>query len=322
MQLAPKDVALIDSIPLEVEMRVLTQEVFESWDSPPFQRPVSVGKNVAKASLTMQDTGCIMTAIYLGVWEGKTYIVDGQHRRVAFIGSGLDRVVAPVITKYYKDDTPGLLEMCEDFLLIQAHIKNPTANDKLRALEPMSSGLQKIRKECPFVGYGGFRCNKNSPIVSMAQVIRSMVTSGQEELGSPAKSAVVHAREMTLHEANSLTIFLKLAFEAWGRDKEHKPLWTPMNMSLCLWFFRRMLKAPSPNKDSKGDVTQQQFSNIFFELLSNRRYRSLLQANSGGRLGDPEVRNPVLKELMRAIKRSLKRDKVRDYYMPDPSWAW
>jgi len=299
---------VIEGVPIRMEMMVLNRKVVESWEKPPFQRPVAEGKNIISMSVQMQDFGYMMSAFYLGVWEGRTYLVDGQHRRVSFISSGLEEIVAPVVTKHYPKGSQGLLEMCEDFLRIQQHIKNPTANDKLRALEPNNKCLQKITRMCPFVGY-------ERPLLSMAQVIRSLVISGQEMPGSAARSAVDHARDMKMKEANGLITFLQLAYEAWGIDKDMRLMWSPMNMALCLWFFRRMLKGSK----SPGTVTTSQFSEIF-ALLPSKTYISLLEDNSGGRMNDEDTRNPVAVELRRTIKKGLRRDGVHDYYMPEVPW--
>lgn len=311
--------SLLDYAPFDVEKIIITHEIVEGWKKPPFQRPVAIGRNLGKLAVNLQDDEFLLTTIYLGVLDGVTYIVDGQHRKEAFIASGLRRLVAPVTTRYYPDGTAGLTRMCEDFLKINTHVKNPTANDKLRALEPTNPLIGKIREDCPFVGYSGFRRSDSSPIVSMAQAIRALVISAQEAPGSAGRSAVDHAVEMRSSEVNGLKTFLKLAYESWGRDAENKYLWSPMNLTMCLWFFRRMLRSPS-SSGSLGNTTQAQFLDIFFGLMSNRRYRALLQGNKGGRLHDSNTRNPVCRELMKTIKAQLKKDGTKSPYIPKPSW--
>ena len=309
---------MLKSGSVSTELMVLTHRIVEGWERPPFQRPAASAKKVSKLAVKIQDRGYLLTAIYLGVLDGVTYLVDGQNRREAFIASGLVSIKAPVLTKHYPDGKPGLLEMCEDFLLINEHIQNPSANDKLRALEPTNVCISKIHSKCPFVGYTNLRRKEDSPIVSMAQVIRALITSGKEVPSSPGKSAVAHAMETKIHEADGLSTFLNVAFKAWGRDKEYKLFWKHMNMSLCLWYFRRMLRGPSIK--SQGTVTLEQFHNIFLALLANNRYHAILKKHSGGRMNDPETRDPVCKELRGTIKASLKRDGVKDYYLPKLEW--
>ena len=183
--------------PFDMKVMAVTRKTIEGWAKPDFQRPVAENKNLGELAVQIQDQGWLLTAIYLGIWMGKTYLVDGQHRMQAFIASGLEQMSVPVITKYYLDGAKGLAAMCEDFLRINSHIKNPTANDMLKALEGKNSHIKEIRTNCPFVGYTHLRRTESAPILGMAQAIRALVVSRQEIPGSwMGKSAASHGAEL------------------------------------------------------------------------------------------------------------------------------
>lgn len=305
--------------PLSVELMVITRRLAERWEKPKFQRPYVEGKNTKELPPQIQDKRYILTAIYLGIHDGTTYLVDGQYRREALYNSGVDHIMAPVITKRYASGSKGMVDMCNDFILLQKHIKKPTANDTLRALEGVNTRIKEVRTECPFVGYANFRRRPNEPILSMAQAISAMVSSHQAAPGSwMGKSLAEHAQDMTASKTSRLIGFLKLAYEAWGADIENKSFWGPTNLGLCMWYYQQMVKGPGI-KEKDASLTDSQFQNCLYSLVLNRRYRELLKGSAGGRMRT-ELRNPVCRELMKSFRKRLDDDGVKPYHVPKPSW--
>lgn len=67
----------------------VTPEIANAWKSPPFQRPLRVNSKVMALAETIKaDGGVLPGVLTLGVLERDTYLLDGQHRREAFLQSG------------------------------------------------------------------------------------------------------------------------------------------------------------------------------------------------------------------------------------------
>jgi hypothetical protein len=317
MQPADKIEAQLTNIPLVMTLMTITREAISAWVRPPFQRTVSNSKGLRKAANQIRQDGWLPAVIYLGILDGKTYLVDGHHRIQAFIASGIEKMIVPVIVRYYENGIRGLRDMCQDFVLHSRHIRNPTASDMLRALEGVNDHIKKIRAECPFVGYEKFWKGEDSPILPMAHVVRIVVASRIETLGTGTGNAVDRTETLTGAETHRVISFLNSARQAWGCGIETKYLWSPINLILCFWFFQRMVKGPGI-KEKQASLTAAQFHNCLHALGTNKAYLNLLISNRGRQLHIPEVRVPLCKEVMVTFKKRLKGEGTNQYYMPTP----
>ena len=305
---------------LEVKLMILTREEVESWRKPAFQREVSCTHAFYELVEQINERGFIASALTLGVWGGAFYKVDGNHRIMAFLASDRKEILAPVIIRQYADGGVGFIRMCEDFIEISKHIKTPTADNLLKALEGVERHVKLIRKSCPFIGYAHLWKNSSAPVVNMSRVIRSLIISKQEMPGSgfTGGSAVELAKALTPEETHCLISFMRAAFKAWGRDKEFRPMWNALNLTICLWFFRRM---------SKGElfcgrgtpISVAHFSQCLLALSLNPRYLTLI-SQKGRRIHAPETRNPICRELMKTFEQKLDAEGLTDVPLPKPNW--
>ena len=305
--------------PFEITEMTLTKEMVKAWEPPPFQRRVSVTREFRKLLEQIKRDGYIVSAIYLGIWNGKTYIVDGNHRTAAFFSSERSTMRAPVIIRHYVNGPDGLIQMCEDFLSISKHIKPPRPDDMLKALGATTGHVGLIEKACPFIGYSNLWKGKEFPVVNMARVIRCLAISKQDVPNSPSAGALDLARALTPEDTHCLITFMRGAFRAWGRDAEFRPMWGTLNLTLGLWFYRRMTSGPDFH--GKGEpMSPLPFSRYLVALAMSDRYRSLMAGKSGMRMHDPDTRNPVCREFMRVFARKLKKENLKNIFLPIPKW--
>ncbi len=157
----------------------------EKWSIPPFQRPLRINAKVAALAASIKDTGVIPGVLTFGNLDGKEYLIDGQHRRQAFLLAEIS-VGFSDIRRHYFDN---LGEMAEEFVNLNSRLVNMRPDDILRGLEASNEALQRIRKSCPFVGYDQLRRGSSSPIVSMSLLLRAWSESAAETPSSHAKGA-------------------------------------------------------------------------------------------------------------------------------------
>ena len=70
-----------------------TRETLASWVDPPFQRPLRVNEKVLAVAEKIAADGGVIPGIWtLGVLNGVTYLIDGQHR-INALKSTLDAIL-------------------------------------------------------------------------------------------------------------------------------------------------------------------------------------------------------------------------------------
>jgi len=295
----------IEETTVRVEMMVLTREIVAKWEKPDFQRLLVENKNLESICCKIQKRGRLRTTIYLGVWEGRIYLIDGQYRICAYIGSGLTSIEAPVVTFYYSPGWIGFKEMCTDFIELNGHVRKPTPNDILKAFEGINSNLKKIVSECPFVGYIK---RKSTPLL-MATTIRAWMSSASDTPGGYSKGALDMAKDLHDTETNYLIDFLHIAHEAWGDVHENKSLWAGLNLVLCMWLYRKLVLA---QWGGKSTISAEGFSRFLKKLCSDSAYRKHLFGKSG-KIND-DTRTPAYAHMIRIFGGSKRRG------LPNPEW--
>lgn len=295
-----------------VDTLLFTPETAQSWEAPPFQRPLRVNDKVrALATQIAQDGGVIPGVLTLGILDRKTYLLDGQHRVQAFLLSECREGAADVRKHFF--DSMG--EMGEEFVNLNSSLVNLRPDDILRGLEGVSPALQLIRKKCPFVGYDMIRRGDKSPILSMAMVLRCWAGSMADVPQTGGVSAATRAQTLTMDEAESCCAFLNLLIGAWGRDAEYVKLWNSLNLSLIMWLYRRtVLTQYSPNTTR---LTREQFSQCATRLSANANYLDFLVA----RLLNDKNRSPTYARIKQMFAACIEQETGKKPRLPQPSWA-
>lgn len=158
-----------------VETIGFSRDEANDWKVPPFQRPLRVNDKVRLlAEQIGNDGGVIPGVLTFGVIGRDRFIVDGQHRREAFVLSGKAEGYADARTCYF--DT--MAEMGEEFVRLNSQLVRMRPDDILRGLESSLPSLQAVRAACPFVGYDMIRRGDRCPILSMSAVLRAWHISG------------------------------------------------------------------------------------------------------------------------------------------------
>lgn len=108
-----------------------------AWKSPPFQRPLTINAKVKELALNIkQDDGVIPGVLTLGAIGKEVYLLDGQHRREAFLLSECPRGYADV--RYH--------DMGEEFVNVNTPLVRLRPDDILRGLESSTQALLILRK--------------------------------------------------------------------------------------------------------------------------------------------------------------------------------
>lgn len=225
-----------------METLIISTDQVANWLIPPFQRPLRVNQKVMDIAEEMKKSECIEGVITLGriAKDSSTYIVDGQHRIEAFKLSGRPEVIADI--RLLSFDTMG--DMADEFVRLNTALVKMRPDDILRGLESSVPALGAIRKACDFVGYDNIRRGGASgPVVSMSALLRCWTASAGETpaANSAGRSASSMAQSIDAESAQNLTAFLLTAHAAWGRDPEYYRLWGNLNLTLCMWLWRRLV---------------------------------------------------------------------------------
>ncbi len=294
---------------------LLTPEVVESWNLPPFQRPLRVNEKVhALGEALKQNGGVLPGVLTLGKIGDKTYLVDGQHRVEAFKISGMDEGFADVRLCEFED----LAEMGEEFVNLNQSIVKMRPDDVLRGLEGTIPALATIRKHCDFIGYDQIRRGgKSGAVVSMSAVLRCWGTASKEIPGSMSVTSIALAKDLTEENAQQLIQFLNVAFGAWGRDNEYWKLWGTLNMAICMWMWRRTVLSQHSAKSIRMNVNE--FGKCLMALSASADYLDWLHARN---LTERD-RTPCYTRIRsifnhRLLDLGVAKDRLR---FPAPAWA-
>lgn len=295
-----------------VDTIMFSREQAEAWLNPPFQRPMRVNEKVrAIAEEVKEDGGVVPGVLTLGVLAGKTYLIDGQHRRHAFLLSDCPTGYADVRTHYFET----MASMGEEFVRLNSCIVRLKPDDILRGLESSIPALAFIRKECPFVGYDMIRRSDKSPIVSMSALLRCWFGSAHDV---PAPEHMQWSTlDATINDdtARQLVAFVHCAMEAWGRDHEYGRLWGNLNMALCMWLYRRTVITQHSIKTPV--LTDKLFTRCLQSLSADHGYLDYLV----GRNLRERDRGPCYKRIKEVMGRRLYEETKRKQQLPMPPWA-
>lgn len=287
------------------EVYTLTPEKLKDWTHPLFQRPLLINPKVVQLARNFQreaaedpDGMCIIPeTVSFGRFEGRDYLVDGQHRIFgAFaIAAGLKRlehceaILEPEHGTLAKcalvdakiTDYESMADMAEAFARAQEKLVALKPDDLLRAREETNTNLRDIRRACPFVGYEKNRNTKGTIVLSMSTAIRTWFGSGMTPSGGPEADRA--QRMLDEDEAKHIIAFLKAAERAGWVSELYPRLWGQLNLGINMWLWRKTVMGVG-NKFRGGAasmvLTPKQYSECMEELRKSPRYQSDLAARA------------------------------------------
>lgn len=294
-----------------VDTIMFDPKLLEKWKSPPFQRPVKTNAKVMALAEDLKGNGVLPGMLTLGILKNETYILDGQHRKHAFLLSGEQIGYADVRIHHFD----SMADMAIEFAQLNSQLVRMKPDDYLRALEESILYLREIRKRCPFVGYAYFRTNDQSPIVSMSAIIRFWRNSTHEIPASSADMPTVEAAQaLTAEEVNHLIGFLQIAYTAFGRENEYARLWAGLNLTLVMWLYRRIVLTQYSSKTTQ--LTKEQFQKCLMSLSADSDYLDWLM----GRRMSERDRSPCYGRIRRHIASRLEAEFSKKIQLPQPVW--
>jgi len=304
-----------------METLIITPDQVNSWRIPSWQRPVSVNAKVEEIAAEMREDGVSMSGqLTLGTLPNDLkvyYIVDGQHRIEAFRISGMGEIIADIRVVHF--DT--MAEMADEFVKLNTAIKKMKPDDLLRGLAPNMPNLQRIMRECPFIGYTHIRRKgSGGPLVNLATVLRGWDKSSTETPSGSSRglsiTQVASAQDNT-STANLIKV-MSLMDNAWGRDPEYYKLWGNLNMTICMWLYRRMVIDTTRKGGARVSVlSDTQFKHCLMALSANSSYLDWLVSRT---LNDRD-RSPALSRIKTIFTRRLIEDGMTKPYLPQPAWS-
>ncbi len=290
----------------------ISPEIVEDWQIPPFQRPLKVNDKVmALAGTIKRDDGIIPGVITIGVLDKVKYVLDGQHRRQAYLLSGCESGYVDIRVHYFD----SMAEMGEEFVNLNSQLVKMRPDDILRGLEGVIGALSKIRKRCTFVGYDMIRRSEKSPIVGMSQLLRCWDSASHDCPSSRASSAQKLALAMTDQETDLLIGFMDLAFQAWGRDASYARLWGSLNLSLCMWLYRRLVVTQYGPKTPR--LTNDLFKKCLMSLSADCDHQDWLV----GRQLSERDRSPCYSRIKQVFSKRIAIETGSQPKLPAPEWG-
>lgn len=287
----------------------------DRWRVPDFQRPISINPKVLALSSEIKASGGVIPGIItLGILGAVEYIVDGQHRLQAWRRSGLQTGYVDVRRVVFK----SIGAMADEFVHLNSALVRLRPDDLLRGLEASSGVLQRIRRDCPFVGYAMIR-KARGPVLSMSAFIRCWIASRQETptmaISLASALAVMDHDETEVDEAIR---FAQLCNRAWGGDVEYSRLWTALNLTLSAWIFRRLVLGHSlPRGSRSARFSRDEFLNCLMALSADEGYMQWL---SGRHLGEHN-RSPCFNRMKAIIQRRYLDDTGEKIRILTPTWS-
>ena len=290
----------------------LTVEKVDSWQKPPFQRPLKINEKVRALVADLQQNGGVLPGIVtIGVLDRIEYLLDGQHRIESFKLSELP--VGYTDVRYHQFKT--MAEMSDKFIELNGSLVSMRPDDILHSMEFSSEELAYIRKECPFVGYEFIRRNDKAPILSMSATVRCWMSSAASCPGGSSTSAVKTARALTPDEAKMCVQFLRVCYDAWGREKAYSKLWGGLNLVLCAWLYRNIVLSQYSARTTKLDTKL--FMKCLMSLSANDHYLAWLVGRNAG----DRDRSPAYNHIKKTFAKRYEEETGKKGIWPSPSWA-
>jgi len=305
------------------QVMILTPAIIKAWEAPTCQRPLSINKNVkALTSIMLNPYVNMPGTILLGIWNGKTYLIDGQHRGYAFLQTNRPTIDALVEIHHYVDGPAGEVAMSLEYIERNKQLVVRKADDTLRAMEAFTPMLRTLRDNCPFVAYSRIHSSGSTVrrMISMSNLLRYWTCAGNE---APATFATAEqiAKTLTQEQVDTITPFLNMCLAAWGYDKENDDMWCQLNMTVTMWLYRHTVLDTGSALARITKISPETFQRCLVATSVDTDY--CLWLNAIKKKAFTDSRSACLRRLREIFAKVLcsvtgmKRSNLR---MPQPDW--
>ena len=290
---------------------LLTPTIAKGWKLPSFQRPLKVNFKVMEVMNEIRDTQVIPGVITIGVIDKVHYLLDGQHRREAFIMAEIPEAFCDIRYTHFEDEA----EMADEFIKVNSHIVTLKPDDILRGLEKSNKSLAKIKREFPLVGYDNIRRGDRGAVVSMSALLRCWLGSQPEVPSMGGFTAKMVVENLTDEDVESLLKFCELARLAWGTASEHHRLWLNLNLCVCMWLYRRLVITPYSASVKK--ISSDTFKKCLMSVAADGSYSDYLL----GRNLRERDRSPTYSKLKSIFAKRIEEEEGYKPRLPSPEWG-
>ena len=311
-----------------VDMIVVTPETWDQWANPNgtkvgpnsedgFQRAISRNQNVREVAEVIKRDRVIPGQVVIGVYLDKLWLIDGQHRREAFfeaVKSGIPSAYMDIKYEWFD----SWADMASRYVELQRKICGHKADDMLKGLEFSTPSLQLLRQKCPFVGYTRLRGSaEHKARLSVSGVLKAWFGSRSEAPNSAGPGTYDASKVFSIEDANQLSAFLRLAESAWTFHPNYWPLWGQLNMTVCMWLYRRCVLSVTEGFPS---MTAEQFSSCLASLPTAKIGQSFMYVQFLNRKGFAD-RGPVYSEIVKSFTSALRTEHKARVKFPEPPWT-
>lgn len=313
-------------------------EKLDQWKRPGrIQRPLKANSdNVVALAREMQleaardpeEAYCeIPGVITLAKLDGDTYLLDGQHRLDGGFRMACGQVIVHggvsvkcALARIRVITVESWTEMADEFVRVNGQLVRTKPEDALRAASMGNVQLQKIEKECPWIGYDRTGESKRTILLSMATAARTWFGSGGVV---PAAGPVVAdlTKFLTTEQCDLIVDFFKATAEAGWVNPSFARLWGALNLSINMWIWRRVVLGQFQTRFHGGIkpmvLTRDQFVGCMRTLPLNADYHAWL---SGRTLRDRD-RVPCYSRLQDAYRPAIKQLGIEARFPMATDWG-
>ena len=243
------------------------------WKLPNWGREPKSNDIVVSVAADLQVNPHLKSTLILGIYDNAIWKIDGNHRLLGFLTSGLPSMTAYCM--FHKCTSHE--DMYRIYRIYQRHIRTPTKDDNLKGFEVTHPPLKTISSKCKFVTYGSLKDYETSRI-KMTSVVQAWFDSLSYLPKHVRSNIEEQAKKIDESAARKINEFLMVCKE--GLTLQISVLWKQINITLLLWLYRRVVWEMVDEEHEGSDypvLTKDEFVCGLQGLQASSYYQALFQ---------------------------------------------
>jgi hypothetical protein len=149
----------------------------------------------------------------------------------------------------------------------------------------------------------------------MSAALRSWFGSGMTTPGLQGQAQILVER-LDEHQRGLMIAFFNIAYSAWGRDRQYSRMWGNLNLTMCMYLYRRLVLDDS--KRRIPPLPKDMYRKALMSVSADNKYNDWLQ----GRHMTERDRAPCYKRLKEIFIDRLTKEYNGKLYkgIPKPDW--